>query len=197
MQRELLPLPIECENLGSDLSKRSFLRICITILAFLASFYGLAVLMRWEAFSQILRTQHFLVSFLFMVASVSLIFYLVISISTYFLIKLLPGDPVYTISSEAVEINSQSEGSKKVFQNSGISSLEEHAEGFYRVTKGSEVYLLPRVVNPIGSSIRILVIPFSRHTGLTFFRIHEICLIDGQIRVARVWNGKLKSSRYY
>jgi hypothetical protein len=197
MQRELLPLPIDCENLVSGFDKKSLLRIVVTVLALLCSFYGFAELIKWRISTQSIdENQQFLGFILFAGICISLIFSFVISVSSWTLIKLFPGDPIYKISLESIEIIYRNAGPRKVLKNSGISTLEKDVDGYYRVSQNGEDFLLPRLVNPIGSGIKIFVIPFSKHSGSTFFRTHEICLAEGKIRVARVWKKELASSRY-
>ena len=194
MENILLPLPVEFESANSKFDNRSFYRILISLGAFFLSIAIFAFFLKMLIHSTNETEYGHLFQFIFIVLLIPVIMFSFIWGSSFVVIKCLPPDKMYKISNDFIEIRNEKLNEIKIYPNQNILSLDS-IEDEFMVHALNENFKLPKIVNPIGSGIKLVVLPFSMNVGFTALRMHRIVLINGKIQIERFWGHDIKSSK--
>lgn len=189
MNPNLLPFPVECENANSKFDSRSLVRILIGLVSFFISFALFVCLL------SIQTNENIFASIAIAAISIPIIFFFTIWISSQLIIKCFPPNKIYRISNDSIEIRDRKLNELKIFPNQNILSLDSTDDELIVRMPGCN-FKLPKSVNPIGSGIKLIVLPFSAHVGVTSLRLHRVILINEKIYIEKFWTTDIKSSKY-
>jgi hypothetical protein len=180
----ILPYPVECEDDRSG-DSNSVPRIALGLAVFAAAFVVLAGALWFWTHSPLFDRFPMWLSMAALMLAVAVGFSSCIGFSSFLASRLFPKDTYFRIEADRFRIYSKRPETIRTCENQGVQVARVN-QGMQCVETAQGAFELPQTVRLRGKALILVVLPIFGRVGFTWFKRHELRVVDGRLKVIEV-----------